>query len=47
MPRRDELAAAARLLLRGIRVVVVDVTKNQDTVGEFGIVRHLHEVLQT
>jgi len=44
---RDELAAAARLLLRAIRVVVVDVTKNQDTVGEFGIVRHLHEVLQT
>ena len=47
MPCRDELAAAARLLLRAIRVVVVDVTKNQDTVGEFGIVRHLHEVLQT
>ena len=46
MPCRDELAAAARLLLRAIRVVVVDVTKNQDTVGEFGIVRHLHEVLQ-
>eukprot|EP00438_Fugacium_kawagutii_P034122 Skav214381 [mRNA] locus=scaffold4284:94835:110044:- [translate_table: standard] len=31
---RDELAAAARYLLRSIRVVVVDVTENPELVGE-------------
>ena len=41
---REELAAAARHLLRTIRVVVVDTTENQDVVGEFGITRCSHQV---
>lgn len=36
---REQLAAAARHLLRTIRVVVVDVTENPDVVGDFGITR--------
>eukprot|EP00435_Cladocopium_sp_Y103_P030999 s422_g7.t2 len=36
---REQLAAAARHLLRTIRVVVVDVTENPDVMGDFGITR--------